>query len=161
MSRSRQIVGLAGWLLLCFAAAAAGAFASRDAGAFYGQLLRPVWAPPAWLFAPVWTVLYALMGISAWLVWRGPRTAGVRASLGLFVAQLIANALWTWIFFVWKEGAMAFAEIVLLWFLIGANVILFWRLNVRAAVLLLPYWIWVTFATALTWSTWQMNPGVL
>lgn len=153
------MVGLAGWLLLCFAAAAAGAWASRDAGTFYGQLVRPAWAPPAWLFAPVWTALYTLMGVSAWLVWRGPRTS--RASLRLFVVQLIANALWTWIFFEWKDGDFAFAEIMLLWCLIGATVVSFWRLNVPAAVLLLPYWIWVSFATALTWSTWRMNPGVL
>jgi len=154
-------MGLAGWLLVCFAAAGVGAFASRDAGTFYGQLLRPAWAPPAWLFAPVWSVLYALMGTSAWLVWRGPRTAKVQASLRLFIVQLIANALWTWIFFEWQAGALAFAEIILLWCLIGATVVMFGRISVPAAVLLLPYWIWVSFATALTWSTWRMNPGVL
>jgi tryptophan-rich sensory protein len=161
MSVSRQIIGLVGWLLLCFAAAALGAFASAGAGAFYGQLLRPGWAPPAWLFAPVWTVLYALMGISAWLVWRERRFKEGKNALVLFVLQLAANALWTWIFFTWNQGATAFAEILLLWCLIVATVAAFWRLHALAAVIMLPYLAWVTFAAALTFSTWQRNPDLL
>ncbi len=158
---SRQVLGLIGWLLLTFAAAAAGAVASADAGTFYGQLTRPGWAPPGWLFGPVWSVLYLLMGISAWMVWRAHGFKGGRNALALFIVQLVANALWTWLFFVWHQGALAFAEILLLWGLIVATVASFWRLNSFAAVLLLPYLAWVTFASALTFSTWQLNPALL
>jgi tryptophan-rich sensory protein len=79
----------------------------------------------------------------------------------VFVAQLIANALWSWLFFAWQQGALAFVEVLLLWGLIVATVVAFWRLNVLAAVLLLPYLAWVTFAAALTFAVWQLNPDVL
>jgi tryptophan-rich sensory protein len=161
LSTSRQVVGLLGWLLLSFAAAAIGAVASSDAGAFYGQLARPSWAPPGWLFAPVWTVLYLLMGTAAWLVWRVHGFKVAKTALTLFIIQLGANALWTWLFFVWHQGALAFAEILLLWCLIAATAILFRRLNAVAAALLLPYLAWVTFASALTFATWQLNSGLL
>ena len=158
---SRQVLGLLGWLLLTFAAAAVGAVASAEARAFYGQLLRPSWAPPGWLFAPVWSVLYILMGVAAWLVWRAYGFKRGRAALAYFIVQLAANALWTWLFFVWHQGALAFAEILLLWCLIVATVAAFWRLSSLAAVLLLPYLAWVTFASALTFSTWQLNIALL
>jgi tryptophan-rich sensory protein len=160
-SISRQALGLLGWLLLTFAAAAVGAVASTDAGAFYSQLSRPSWAPPGWLFAPVWTLLYLLMGVAAWIVWRKHGLKGGRTALALFVIQLAANALWTWLFFVWHQGALAFAEILLLWCLIVATVVSFWRLSALAAVLLFPYLVWVTFASALTLSTWMLNPTLL
>lgn len=153
--------GLLGWLLLTLAAAAAGAVASADAGAFYQQLSRPDWAPPAWLFAPVWSVLYVLMGVAAWLVWRGHGFRRAGAALTLFVVQLAANALWTWLFFAWRQGGLAFAEILVLWCLIAATVVAFWRLHALAGALLLPYWAWVSFASALTFATWRLNPGLL
>jgi tryptophan-rich sensory protein len=155
------IGGLLGWLLLCFAAGAVGAIASADAASFYGQLKRPHWAPPAWLFAPVWTCLYGMMAVSAWLVWRAHGFGRARTALVLFVVQLAANALWTWIFFDWQLGAAAFAEILVLWALLMATIVSFWRLHVLAAVLLLPYLAWITFASALTLSTWWLNPGLL
>jgi tryptophan-rich sensory protein len=160
-SHAGKILGLPGWLALTGAAAALGAFASADAGHFYGQLVRPDWAPPAWLFAPVWTLLYVLMGIAAWLVWRAGGWRGAPAALGVYTAQLVANALWTWLFFGWHRGAWAFGEIVLLWILIVATVALFWRVRRFAAALLLPYAIWVTFASALTYAIWALNPQVL
>ena len=135
--------------------------ASADAGAFYEQLVRPPWAPPGWLFAPVWTVLYVLMAVAAWLVWRVHGFKEGRAALVLFIVQLGANALWTWLFFVWHQGALAFAEVILLWCLIVATAVSFRRLNAVAAVLLLPYLAWVTFAAALTLAAWRLNPGVL
>ena len=160
-SFTQQISGFAGWLILTFAAAALGAVASAQAKTFYLQLVRPEWAPPGWLFAPVWTALYLMMAIAAWLVWRehGFRRAG--GALTLFVVQLAANAVWTWLFFVWHQGALAFTEILLLWLLIAGTIAAFWRLRVFAAVLLLPYLAWVSFASALTWATWQLNPVIL
>ena len=160
-SKSRQALGLITWLLLSFVAAAAGGFASASAGTFYAELIRPAWAPPGWLFGPVWTVLYVLMGVSAWLVWRVRGFAGARMALYVFLAQLAANALWTWIFFVWKQGGLAFAEILLLWVLIVATIALFWRVSRLSAVLLLPYIAWVSFASALTLASWRLNPGLL
>lgn len=159
--RSLQMAGLAGWLILTFAAAAVGAVASAQAGTFYLNLVRPEWAPPGWLFAPVWTALYLMMAIAAWLVWRDHGFHRAGSALILFVAQLTVNSLWTWLFFVWHQGALAFAEILLLWALIAATVIAFWRLHVLAATLLLPYLAWVSFASALTYATWQLNPGIL
>ena len=160
-STGKQILGLAGWLLVSFATAAIGAVASVEAKTFYSQLVRPDWAPPSSLFAPVWSALYFLMGVSAWLVWRSSSFNAVRTALTLFLIQLAANALWSWLFFAWHLGAVAFAEILLLWALIAATVVCFWRSSVLAGVLMVPYLAWVTFATALTLSVWRQNPGLL
>lgn len=158
-SYTRQLLGLVGWFLLVYATAAIGAVASIQAVSFYLQLTRPAWAPPAWVFGPVWTALYALMAMAAWLVWRGPGRA--RGALTLFVIQLAANALWSWLFFVWHIGAYAFIEMLLLVVLIVATLAAFWRVSRLAAALLLPYLAWVLFAAMLTWSVWRNNPGLL
>jgi len=161
LSTARSALGLLGWLFAVFAAAAVGGFASASAGDFYSELVRPSWAPPGWLFGPVWSVLYALMGFSAWVVWRARGFSGARGALGLFVVQLAVNALWTWLFFAWRLGFVAFVEIVLLWLLIVANIVLFSRVSKFAASLLVPYLAWVSFACALTFATWRINPGLL
>lgn len=109
----------------------------------------------------MWSVLYLLMGVSAWLVWRAAGVSGARAALTLFVVQLAANALWTWLFFVWNRGALAFAEILVLWLLIAATIALFARVSGLAAILLAPYLAWVTFAAALSYAVWQRNPALL
>ena len=154
----RQALGLLGWLAVSFAAAAVGGYASADAGAFYGRLARPAWAPPGWVFAPVWTVLYALMGVAAWLVWGRHGLRAARLALTLFLVQLAANALWTWLFFAWRLGAAAFGEILLLWGLICWTAVAFWRARPMAGMLLIPYLAWVTFAAVLTHAIWQRNP---
>jgi benzodiazapine receptor len=161
MPVSKQIIGLALWLLITFIAAAVGSVASVDAGSFYTQLTRPNWAPPPAVFAPVWALLYVLMGIAAWLVWR---VAGIRAARGalvLFLMQLALNALWSWLFFGWHRGALSFAEVLLLWVIIVATVITFWRIHALAGVLLVPYLLWVSFASALNYVVWQLNPQSL
>jgi len=152
------VKALAGWLAASFAAAAVGAVATRQAPEFYAQLVRPDWAPPGWLFGPVWTALYALMGIAAWRVWR---KAGFGSALYLFLAQLALNALWSWLFFAWRLGAAAFAEVVVLWALIAATLAAFLRLDRLAGALLVPYLLWVSFACALTYAVWRANPQVL
>lgn len=158
LSRSQQIKGLIGWLVLAYLAAAIGAIASVNAASFYESLQQPAWAPPAWLFGPMWMTLYGLMGIAAWLAWREP---GARPALVMFVVQLALNALWSWLYFVWQLGAASFIGVVVLWVLIAITVVMFWRLKPLAGVLLLPYLAWVSLACALTWSTWQLNPQVL
>lgn len=160
-STTRQLAGLVAWLVVAFAAAAVGAVASVQAASFYSQLVRPDWAPPPGVFGPVWSVLYALMGVAAWLVWREPKEERHTLPLALFVAQLAVNALWSWLFFAWHLGAAAFADVLVLLALIAATIIAFWRVRPLAGILLLPYLAWVGFASALTWSVWQGNPGVL
>jgi tryptophan-rich sensory protein len=161
MSRREDFIGLAGWLLLAFAAEAIGAIASIDARAFYGALRQPAWAPPGWVFGPVWTTLYTLMGVASWLVWRARSHAGRRIALACYLAQLAVNTLWSWLFFAWHLGAAAFADILLLLALLIATIALFWRVRPLAGALLLPYLCWVGFATALCGTVWRLNPGAL
>ena len=150
-------LGLIAWLALALAAGAVGALATAEARDFYAGLVRPPWAPPGWLFGPVWTTLYVMMGVAAWLVWRQAGWSEAAVALSLFVAQLAFNALWSWIFFARRSGALAFAEILLLAVLIIATMLAFARVRTAAALLLLPYLAWVGYATALTWTLWRAN----
>ncbi len=161
MTKQKQVAGLFVWLVVSFIAAAIGGAASIQAGPFYTELARPDWAPPPAVFGPVWTVLYALMGIAAWLVWRVGGFRAARSALTLFLVQLAFNALWSWLFFAWQRGALAFADILLLWVLIVATLIAFWRIRVLAGALLVPYLLWVSFAAALNYAVWRLNPQVL
>lgn len=159
--KQNSLLGLVGWLALCFAASAIGAVAAIQAKTFYAGLIQPDWAPPASIFGPVWMVLYALMGISAWMVWRSGGFIRNGNALSLFIVQLVANALWSWLFFFWNKGGLAFADIVLLWLFILAVLVDFWRVRPLAGLLLLPYLAWVSFAAALNFQVWQLNPGIL
>lgn len=161
VSKNKQIIGIVAWIATCFIAAAVGGAASVRAGTFYTQLARPEWAPPPEWFGPVWTVLYALMGVAAWMVWRVGGFAAARTALSLFLVQLAINALWSWLFFGWHLGALAFADIALLWLLIVATIVAFWRIRPLAGALLIPHLLWVSFAAALNYSVWQLNPHVL
>jgi tryptophan-rich sensory protein len=152
------ILGFLGWMVVTFAAAAVGSMASVNAGSFYADLVRPDWAPPAWVFGPAWTLLYVLMGIAAWLVWRARGLRGARIALSLFVAQLVLNALWSWLFFGWRLGGLAFVDVIALWALIVATCVAFWRISPLAGALLVPYLLWVTYASALNYAIWQLNP---
>jgi tryptophan-rich sensory protein len=161
LARIKLITGLVAWLAVSFIAAAIGSVASIQARSFYTQLVRPEWAPPPELFGPVWTVLYALMGIAAWLVWRVGGFRSARSALTLFLVQLGVNALWSWLFFQWRLGALSFAGIVLLWALIVVTLIAFWRIRPWAGALLVPYLLWVSFASVLCYSVWRLNPQLL
>lgn len=160
-TKQQQLLGLVGWFVVSFSASAVGAVASVQAGAFYARLVQPPWAPPSSVFGPAWTVLYALMAIAAWLVWRRGGVRANRNALSLFLLQLALNALWSWLFFAWHLGGLAFAEIVVLWILIVATLVSFWRARPLAGALLIPYLLWVTFATGLNYSVWRLNPQVL
>jgi translocator protein len=157
----RSLPGLASWFGVTFLAALVAAVASIQARDVYARLVRPPWAPPAWLFGPVWTLLYALMALAAWMVWRRYGFRAARGPLAAFLAQLALNALWTWLFFRWRSGALAFAEIVVLWGTVAWTTVAFLRLRPLAGILLAPYAAWTTFATALTWAIWRANPGLL
>jgi translocator protein len=153
--------GLIGWLLASLATGAIGALATRQAREFYAGLVKPEWAPPGWLFGPVWTALYLLMGVAAWLVWRRAGWTGAVGALSLFLAQLVCNAVWSWVFFAWRRGAWALADIVRLVVLIVATLVTFARVHRLSALLLVPYLAWVLFATALTYAIWRANPDQL
>lgn len=155
----RQALMLLTLLALTYLAAGIGALGSINAASFYRELQLPGFAPPAWLFGPVWTLLYTMMAVAAWLVWRSSRQS--KTALWLYFSQLVVNVLWSWLFFAWYQGALAFANIMLLIPLIIATALLFWRHNKLAGWLLVPYLLWVSFAAVLNFSIWQLNPGLL
>lgn len=160
-SKKRRILGLVGWLGVSFVAAGIGAMATMRARDDYRKLEQPEWAPPGGAFAPVWTTLYAMMGTAAWLVSREESSPAQRKALGFFMAQLVLNGLWTWLFFAWRRGRLSFADIVILWGLIVATIVLFWRVRPLAGVLLVPYLLWTSFAAVLNYTVWQLNPEEL
>ena len=138
-----------------------GALASIDAKAFYASLAQPSWSPPPTVFGPVWSVLYLMMFFAAALVVKRLGTVAARPALWLYGAQLVCNALWTWLFFHGHWGAVAYAEVLLLFVLVALTLRCFWRVRPLSGWLLLPYLVWVGFASALTLALWRLNPGVL
>lgn len=152
---TRVWLGLAGWLVLCLAA---GAFGSLfQPGAWYAGLEKPPGTPPGWVFAPVWTTLYLLMAVAAWLVWKRDGFAGAGLPLTLFLAQLLFNAVWSWLYFGLQWPGLALVDLVLLWGVLLMTVIAFWRHRPLAAVLLLPYLAWVSYAGYLNAGIWWLN----
>ncbi len=154
-SAGRSLAALAGWLLLAYSASATAGFVST--GGWYTGLAKPTWNPPGWVFGPVWTLLYALMGVAAWRVWRHGGWARQTVALSLFVVQWALNALWTPLFFGLHRPGWALAEILVLLLAILATLRAFWRVDRIAGALLIPYAAWVAFATVLNWAIWQMN----
>jgi tryptophan-rich sensory protein len=125
---------------------------------WYPELTKPWFNPPAWVFGPVWTVLYLLMGVAAYLVWRkGIEQPGVKLALLLFLAQLALNAAWSFLFFGMRKPGLAFAEILLLWLLIAATLVAFYARSRVAGLLLVPYLGWVGFAAFLNHALWRLN----
>lgn len=148
----RSWKGLLVFLALVMLVAASGAWVGPDA--WYVALRKPWFNPPNWIFGPVWSLLYALMAVAAWRVVGKP---GARAALTLWAIQLACNAAWSPIFFGAHQPGWALADIVVLWCLVGATTVLFWRIDRIAGALLIPYWVWVTFAAALNASIWHLN----
>ena len=154
----RSIVGLAAWVGVCFGAAAVGyLFTGPAIPGWYAALRKPPWTPPNWLFGPVWSLLYLMMAVAAWMVWRRVGLAGGALPLGLFGVQLACNVAWSALFFGLHMPGAAFADIIVLWCLILATAAAFWRVAPAASILMLPYLGWVTFASALNWAVWRMN----
>ena len=156
--RYSQWIVLTGFLLAVFVIAGAGSlFTSTGVSTWYRQLVRPSWTPPDWLFGPVWTVLYASMAVAVWLVWRRciPRS---RWAIGVWLVQLLLNGAWSPIFFGLHSIGGGLITIALLWLAILATVGVFWPVSRAAAILMLPYLAWVTFASCLNLALWKMNP---
>jgi benzodiazapine receptor len=151
----RDAWALAAFLVACFLAALVGGRATvASVGSWYPTLVKPAWGPPSWLFGPVWTLLYAMMAVAAWLVWRH---AGWNAALLLFGVQLLLNVAWSFCFFAWRSPLAGLVDIVALWFAILATVLCFLRIDRVAGWLMIPYLAWVTFATALNFAIWRLN----
>lgn len=157
-SGAQKWLGLPAWIAIAFAPAATAMFV--DTGTWYESLKRPAWTPPSWVFGPVWTLLYLLMGVAAWRVWVrfGFRDRSPPRALVLFLAHLIPNAAWTWLFFGLHMLAAAAVDIVVLWGMILALVVLFWKRDRTAGALLVPYLLWVTYAVTLSVAFAVMNP---
>ncbi len=155
MARLQPWLGLAGWLGICFLAAAIGSLFLP--GPWFAQLQKPSWAPPNWIFAPVWSVLYAMMAVAAWLVWRRGGFTAQALPLTWFLLQLAFNACWSPLFFGLENPALALADIALLWIALFTALVFFWSADRVAGILLAPYLAWVTFATALNLAIWLMN----
>lgn len=157
-SLARQAAWLIGLLAICFIAAGiGGALTATSVGGWYQTLAKPTWNPPDWVFGPVWTTLYALMAVAAWLVWRRDGFRAASGPLGWFAAQLALNVAWSAIFFGWQRPGAAFAEILLLWLAIAATTIAFWQRSSLAGWLFVPYWAWTTFAVVLNGTLWRLN----
>lgn len=149
---------LLAFLVITFAAAAiGGALTSTSLDSWYLTLNKPSINPPNWIFGPVWTTLYAMMGIAAWLVWRRGSWLQTRAALGLFFVQLALNVAWSGLFFGLRRPDIAFWEILLLWSAIAITAAAFWRHSTVASLLLLPYLVWVSFASLLNFWLWRLN----
>lgn len=157
-SAGPPLVSILCWVLVSLAAGAAGGIASQP-GEWYAALSKPSWNPPNWVFGPVWTTLYVMMGLAAALAWPGRATRAGRAGFLLFGLQLALNALWSWIFFRWHRLDLAFVELTVLWVTILGTIIAFRRIRPLAGHLLLPYLAWVTFAGVLNFAIARLNPG--
>jgi tryptophan-rich sensory protein len=153
-------IALAVILLVTFAAPAVGGyFTGKSVGTWYPTLAKPSWNPPAWVFGPVWTALFVLMAVAAWLVFRERAAHPVALAMGLYALQLVLNAAWSFIFFGLRNPAAGLAEIALLWLVIAATGAAFWTVKPLAGLLLIPYLAWVSFAAVLNFALWRLNRG--
>ena len=158
-SKTMKIIAIIIWIVISFLPGVVGQLATGPAiPAWYATLIRPPIAPPNWLFGPVWTLLYLSMGIAAGLVWnRGIGDKRVRFAITIFAIQLILNSLWSFLFFGWHWLHVAFIEIVILWLFILYTSIKFYALSKPAGLILIPYLLWVSFASVLNFSFWWLN----
>lgn len=152
----KTVLGLVGWLGIVFVAAWMGS--RYMPGEWYASLAKPSWNPPNGIFGPVWSVLYILMGVAAWLVWRRAGFSGAGPALVLFLAQLVLNALWSYLFFGRQRPDLALLDIVALWSAIVLVTVLFWRVHRGAGMMMVPYVAWVSFASFLNLVLWRLNP---
>lgn len=154
-NRSKDLLGLAFWVALTFSVAA---LASQfEPGEWYTNIAKPTWTPPGWVFGPVWSILYLSMGVSAWLIWRQRHKTKVYRPLAFYIAQLAINGIWSWLFFGRQWIGLALIDLVALVILVAITVVMFLRVHRTAGLLLLPYLLWISFASALNFQIWRMN----
>jgi tryptophan-rich sensory protein len=153
--RARKAATLAAFVLVAFLPSAVAAFFRP--GGWYETLAKPAWNPPGWVFGPVWTILYLLIGVSGYLAWASPSSRSRTGPFLVYGAQLFLNALWSVLFFGLHDPGLAFADLAALWIAIAANIALFWRLDRTSALLLVPYFAWTSFAGALNLVLWRLN----
>jgi len=154
ISSTRSLLALAGFVVVTFCAPLAGMIAPP--GDWYATLAKPEWNPPSWIFGPVWTVLYLMMAVAAWVVWKRD---GWRRPLWFYSGQLLLNAAWTPVFFAAHQIGLALVVISALWLAILGTLLAFWRVSKPAGWMLVPYLAWVSFAAFLNYTLWRMNPG--
>ena len=155
---SRDVLGLFTFIILCLAVSGVGgAITATSVDTWYQALEKPPFNPPDWVFAPVWTALYFLMGIAAWRVWLLRSFEAMGKALAVFAVQLGLNLAWSFLFFGLRRIDIAFVEIVNVLIAIIANTIMFWRVDRLAGLLFVPYAAWVTYATILNASLWLLN----
>ena len=154
-SSGKQFGALCVFVVVCFSVAATGGLFPPDD--WYRSLQRPVYAPPNWVFGPVWTMLYLMISVSGWLVWKCADHDSIRPALTAYAVQLLLNGAWTAIFFGWHRPGLALIEICALWFAILMTILLFKPKSTVAAILLLPYLMWVSFAAVLNYGFWSLN----
>lgn len=158
MTNRGRFLGLIIIMGLCLGAGGLGALATTpEIDGWYRSIEKPDWNPPDWIFGPVWTTLYVMMGLAAWLIWKPAGWKPARFSLALFGLQLILNVAWSWIFFNQHQLGWAFAEILVLWAAILATTITFFRVQQLAGWLMVPYLSWVSFASLLNFVIWRLN----
>lgn len=158
LSVGRQVLGLVGFLVLVFAAAALGsALTTSSLGPWYESLNKPSWNPPNWVFGPVWTVIYIMMAVAAWLVWRRDGWRQSQVPLAWFAVQLALNVAWSGLFFGLRSPGLALVDIAALWIALAITATLFWRRVPAAGVLLVPYLAWSSFAAVLNATIWRLN----
>jgi tryptophan-rich sensory protein len=149
---------LVAFLALCFGVAALGGWwTAESVGTWYKTLRKPSWNPPSWVFGPVWTALYTMMAVAAWLVWRRRREVPVRVPLTLFAVQLALNLAWSGLFFAMRRPDLGVLDIAALWVVLAATTAAFFRVRTLAGALLVPYLLWVSFAAALNVALWRLN----
>ena len=155
---SQDAVALVVFLVLCLAVSGiGGGITATSVGTWYQTLQKPPFNPPDWVFAPVWTILYILMAIAGWRVWRRTRFEAGGKALTVFAVQLGLNLLWSYLFFGLQQIGLALIEIIILLLAITVNTALFWRIDRLAGALFVPYVLWVTYATVLNGSLWLLN----
>ncbi len=155
---SRGLLGLVGFLAACLTVSAlGGAATATSVGTWYQALQKPVFNPPDWVFAPVWTTLYILMAIAAWRVWRRGPSQDTRRALMVFAVQLALNLGWSIVFFGFRQIGLALVEVVVLLAAIIATTTLFWRVDRLAGALFIPYGLWVAYASLLNAALWRLN----
>ncbi|HML06006.1 MAG TPA: TspO/MBR family protein [Methanobacterium sp.] len=159
-SKKDDIIKLVISILIPLIAGFIGSIATFDGITnFFNVLNKPVWTPPSWAFAPIWTTLFILMGIALFLVWRkGFERRDVKIAMAIFGVQIILNILWSVIFFGLRSITGGLIEIIILWIAILVNIVVFYRISKAAGLLLVPYIIWVTIASYLTYTVYILNP---